>query len=516
MDTDDYVPSVIQIGHNVIAFDLPKNLFIQELLKVGITRDFGQYKWLRNGLFATGKNPSNIIVEFSSPNVAKPFHMGHLRSTIIGNFVANIQEAVGHKVIRLNWLGDWGTQFGLLAHGLQNSDLEQILNCQDPMHELYNVYVKVNKNAENDENIATEARTLFAKLEAGSAQLKTQWSQIRCATVDSLEKVYSRLGIHFDHYHGEAMYGNQKTKDSVLNRLTESGLLTIIEDGCQVIDLDGAHKRRVVITKSDGSSLYITRDISAGLDRLKSFSPDKIIYVVENAQAHHFENLFEIISKLDPASSCKFQHVKFGRIQGMSTRKGTAVFLSDILNEAKERMLEKMQNASTTKVTENLPEVAEILGISAVFINDMKEKKTKNYEFSWDSALQNSGNSGIKLQYSHSRLCNLLEVNSHIEIPQDLSLIDFELLYEPEAIKLVLTLAQFDENLASSYNHLEPSILVKYLFLLCNDISKAVKVLKVKGTDEETALFRFLLFVVSKKVLHHGMSILGLKPLKKM
>ena len=383
------------------------------------------------------------------------------------------------------------------------------------MHELYNVYVEVNKNAENDENVATEARTLFAQLEAGNLQLKEQWSQIRSATVDSLEKVYSRLGIHFDHYHGEAMYGDQKTKDSVLNQLTEAGLITLLEDGRQVIDLDSGHKRRVVITKSDGSSLYITRDISAGLDRLKSFSPDKIIYVVENAQAHHFENLFEIISKLDPASSCKFQHVKFGRIQGMSTRKGTAVFLFDILNEAKERILEKMQNTSTTKVTENLPEVAEILGISAVFINDMKEKKTKNYEFSWDSALQNSGNSGIKMQYSHSRLCNLLEVNSHIKIPQDLSLINFELLCEPEAIKLVLTLAQFGENLASSYNHLEPSILVKYLFLLCNDISKAIKVLKVKGTDEETALLRLLLFVVSKKVLHHGMSILGLNPLKK-
>ena len=510
------MPSVIQIGHNVIAFDLPKNLFIKELLKVGITRDFGQYKWLRNGLFGTGKNPSNIIVEFSSPNVAKPFHMGHLRSTIIGNFVANIQEAVGHKVIRLNWLGDWGTQFGLLAHGLQNSDLEQILNCQDPMNELYNVYVEVNKKAEEDENVATEARSLFAQLEAGNVELKTQWSQIRAATVDSLEKVYSRLGIHFDHYHGEAMYGDQKTKDSVLNQLTQSGLIKIMEDDRQVIDLDIGHKRRVVITKSDGSSLYITRDISAGLDRLKSFDPDKIIYVVENAQTHHFENLFAIISKLDPASSCEFQHVKFGRIQGMSTRKGTAVFLSDILNEAKERMLEKMQNTSTTKVTENLSEVAEILGISAVFINDMKEKKTKNYEFSWDSALQNSGNSGIKLQYTHSRLCNLLKVNSHIEIPEDLSLTNFDLLSEPEAIKLALTLAQFDENLASSYRYLEPSILVKYLFLLCNDISKAIKVLKVKGTDEETAVLRLLLFTVSKKVLHHGMCILGLKPLEKM
>ena len=203
-------------------------------------------------------------------------------------------------------------------------------------------------------------------------------------------------------------------------------------------------------------------------------------------------------------------------VLGMSTRKGTAVFLSDILNEAQERMLEKMQNTSTTKVTDNLSEVAETLGISAVFINDLKEKKTKDYEFSWESALQNSGNSGIKLQYSHSRLNSLLEVNSHIKIPEDISTLNFELLSEPEAIKLVLKLAQFDENLALSYRQLEPSILVKYLFGLCSDISRAIKVLTVKGSDEETAVLRLILFTVSKKVLNHGMCILGLKPLEKM
>ena len=230
----------------------------------------------------------------------------------------------------------------------------------------------------------------------------------------------------------------------------------------------------------------------------------------------YFSDLFDIISKLDTESQCLFQHVKFGRIQGMSTRKGTAIFLADILNEAKQRMLEKMQITSTTKVTENMSETAEILGISAVFINDMKRKKTQNYEFSWDAALQNSGNSGIKMQYAHARLYSLIEANNHINIPEDLNQINFDLLSEPEAINLVLTLAQYDENLANTYHNLEPSILVKYLFKLCNDTSKAIKVLNVKSAEEETAVVRIILFTVVKKVLSHGMCILGLKPLDRM
>lgn len=238
-----------------------------------------------------------------------------------------------------------------------------------------------------------------------------------------------------------------------------------------------------------------------------------MVYVVENGQSHHFENLFAILSKLGRTNSCKFEHVKFGRIQGMSTRRGTAVFLQDILDEAKERMREKMTLSSTTKASQSdFEAVADNLGISAVLINDLKLKKTQNYQFDWEVALQNSGNSGIKMQYTHCRLSNLIEAN------EDLNATDFnfDLLQEPEAIQLILRLAQFDEHLARSYRLVEPSVLVRYLFWLCNDASKALKVLKVKGEPQEVASVRLAMFKVTKNVLNFGMSILGLRPLNKM
>ena len=294
-------------------------------------------------------------------------------------------------------------------------------------------------------------------------------------------------------------------------------MLSTLEDSRQVIDLDS--KRRVVVTKSDGSSLYITRDIAAALHRLDSFQPDKILYVVEHGQSNHFSNLFEIVSRLVPLSKSQFKHVMFGRIQGMSTRKGTAIMLSDILHEAKERMLEKMESTMTTKVeqTEDKEHVAEILGISALLINDLKQKKTQNYKFSWNEALKSSGNSGIRLQYSHSRLNNLITENSAYQLTsEDLANLNVELLSEPEAAQLILRLAQFDEALAETYKDLQPSILVRYLFALCDDTSKAIKVLQVKGSSEEIAALRLALFQVAKNVLSYGMSILGLTPLNKM
>ena len=300
----------------------------------------------------------------------------------------------------------------------------------------------------------------------------------------------------------------------MISKLEKAHLLSTLEDARQVIDLDA--KRRVVVTKSDGSSLYISRDIAAALHRLQSFQPAKMFYVVEHGQSNHFINLFEIVSKVE-ATDCQFVHVMFGRIQGMSTRKGTAVMLSDILQEAKERMLEKMEATMTTKVQEpgEKEEVAEILGISALLINDLKQKKTQNYKFSWNDALKTTGNSGIRLQYSHSRLHSLINENSIYEI-QDWANLNFELLCEPEAAQLILRLAQFEEALAETYRDLQPSILVRYLFALCDDTSKAIKVLQVKDSPEEIAALRLALFQVAKNVLSYGMSILGLTPLNKM
>lgn len=498
----------------LLCFGLPRDHFVAEVIQTGLSTP-DTYEWRRDGLFPAEDKCLEVIVEFSSPNVAKPFHMGHLRSTIVGNFVANIHEAVGHKVRRINFLGDWGTQFGLLAAGLQDQriDLNDILASGQPMDRLYQVYVEANKKAEQDEEFALEAKRLFAKLEDGEADLRSQWRDIREATIKALEAVYARLGIHFDHYHGESMYGDDLTRQNTLRVLKENKLLTLMEDGRQVIDLDA--NTRVIVTKSDGSSLYITRDIAAALHRIESMKPDKMLYVVDQGQAVHFSNLFRILERLGwPVSGQVLGHIQFGKILGMSTRKGTAVFLSDILDEAKERMGQRMDESPNTRVeAQDKEAVADVLGITAVAINDLKHKRNRAYDFSWEAALKADGDSGIKLQYTHSRLTSLIEKNPGLQLKQ----VNTSGLQEKEAMDLILRLAQFDEALMLSYVHMEPSMLVSYLMRLCNDTSKAFKVLHVKGCgDEDVASARLALFTLARKTLRRGMTTLGLTLLHKM
>ena len=332
--------------------------------------------------------------------------MGHLRSTIVGNFVANINQFVGHKVNRINFLGDWGTQFGFLAAGLEDSgrNLDQVLNAnssEESIKNLYQIYVEANKKSESDPSFSDRAKSCFSKLENGDPHLLADWKAIRDVTVSELEKVYKRLGVTFDHYHGESMYGHEHSH-KVLEMLNDLGLLKVLEDGRKVVDVKD---RQVVVSKSDGATLYITRDCAAAFDRQKMFDVDKMIYVVETGQSNHFENLFEILTKCNFKSAKGLKHVKFGRIEGMSTRKGTAVFLSDILDEGRDQMLERLSETVNTRVEseEERLEVSDILSTTAVIVNDLKQKRIRNYVFMWENALHSKGDSGIKLQYTHAR-----------------------------------------------------------------------------------------------------------------
>lgn len=292
----------------------------------------------------TPTNSNKIVIDFSSPNIAKPFHVGHLRSTIIGNFIANANQYFNHKVTRLNYLGDWGTQFGLLQYGLKAKNIDVTKLQTNPMKTLYDAYVYANKMSREDNSVQQEARKFFSEIEHGKASLEN-WKAIRETTVQELENVYQRLGIHFDEYHWESDYHGGAIKN-LMDSLENKGIIKKDELGKKVTTINN---RDVAVLKSDNSTLYLSRDIAALLDRYHKFKFDKMLYVVDNGQTDHFSAVFHVVKKLNNKCADGCKHVKFGRINGMSTRSGNVVFLNDILDEAKHKMHEKQSLSKSNK-----------------------------------------------------------------------------------------------------------------------------------------------------------------------
>jgi len=494
---------------SMVNFKLNSPSFISEVLTTTQGRSQSPKKWRSNALFEEERR--NIVVEFSSPNIAKPFHVGHLRSTILGNFVANIQEEVGHNVVRLNYLGDWGTQFGLLLAGLRRRGLsmEEVRNSEDPVAVLLEVYIEANRLAAEDEEFASEARQAFAKLEEGHQQSLQDWKICREMSVESLEVAYNRLGIKFDHFDGESMYGG-RASDKVVESLESAGLLED-EKGRKVVE--GGDGSLVTIVKSDGSTLYITRDLAAAIDRRERFQIDRMYYVVDNDQQSHFKNVFHILDKLGHSWSQQCQHIRFGKILGMSTRKGSMVTVEELLREAKAVMVESQLKSRNTRVEGVEGDAtADIMAVSALITLDLSKKRVKDYKFSWERALASSS----KLQYSHARLFSLIDACSPLLPSLDEGNIATEALTEPEALELAFQIARWEEVLSLGATTLEPQHIVTFLFNLASSTSKALGALQVKTiveTSPDVARARLLLFACAKKVLGEGMKVLGLIPL---
>ena len=312
-----------------LSFQLDRNQYVKEILNNNIQQITLPY---------LNENPRNVVVEFSSPNIAKPFHVGHLRSTIIGNYIANLNRFLSNKVTTINYLGDWGTQFGFVQLGLKLANISESALKEDPINSLYKAYVYANNLSKEDPTINDKAREIFKLLEEGNDESLKEWEILRRHTVEELKKTYSRIGIKFDEYHWESMY-NAKKLETLFSELERLQLLTTDEESRKVIRL--GDKRIVPLLKSDGSTLYITRDIAAAIDRFNEYKFDDMYYVVDNAQSEHFTRLVSILERMEFPWAKRLKHVKFGKIRGMSTRKGTAVFLNDILDETRAVMKEK-------------------------------------------------------------------------------------------------------------------------------------------------------------------------------
>ncbi|KAI3363682.1 hypothetical protein L3Q82_001306 [Scortum barcoo] len=466
----DSVVEDISAGYGVINFTVNRKLLVQKLLEP-LGRDGDEKFGLNSELFNTIKRGTTLI-EYSSPNIAKKFHAGHLRSTIIGNFIANLKKSLGNKVIRMNYLGDWGMQFGLLGAGFGQFGCQEKLK-ENPLQHLFEVYVQVNKEAEHNEDMYKAARDFFRQLEQHESEAVSLWQQFREITVEEYQRVYKRLGVHFDIYSGESFHQDQAQE--VVQQLQSQGLLKISEKGTGVVDLSPAGDMSSVCTvlRSDGTTLYITR--------------------------------------------C--QHVPFGLVQGMKTRSGEVVFLEDVLDEARARMLHNMSQTksrmsygSATKELDNPEDTAEKVAISALIVQDFKGPLQSDYKFDWDRMLQAQGDTGVFLQYTRARICSLIRRNEGVEA----ATFDPSLLLEQTSINILQHLLRYDEVLYQSAQDLQPKHLVNFLLKLCHLIASAHRELPVKGSSQDVAQARIRLFSGACSVLANGMRILGITPVDKM
>ncbi|KAK7952836.1 arginyl-tRNA synthetase [Apiospora aurea] len=439
-----------------------------------------------------------IIVEFSSPNIAKPFHAGHLRSTIIGGFLANLYEAAGWDVVRINYLGDWGKQYGLLALGFEKYGNEEDLT-KDPINHLFQVYVKINVDIKaeqdeaeklesegkpeeaqkiRDEGLDEQARRYFKLMTESDEKALAMWKRFRDLSITRYKQTYARLNIHFDDYSGESQVAESDMEEAA-NKMKEMGL-TEEDKGAQLIDFSkhvpgkqGKSLGKVILRKKDGTALYLTRDISELLNREKKYKFDQMIYVIASQQDLHCQQFFKVVELMGHKDiAAKVQHINFGMVLGMSTRKGTVKFLDDILRDVGEFMHDVMRkNEDKYKQVENPDAVADTLGISSVMVQDMTGKRSRGA--------------------------------------------DLTLLTEKHAINLVRVLAQWPDVVANTLKTLEPTTILTYLFKMTHALSSSYDVLRVVGSEHEVMRARMALYDSARVVLNNGMRLLGLSPVER-
>ncbi|KAG7531039.1 hypothetical protein FFLO_04594 [Filobasidium floriforme] len=454
------------------------------------------------------------IVEFSSPNIAKPFHAGHLRSTIIGAFLANLYEAHGWEVTRINYLGDWGKQFGLLAVGFQRFGTEEELEANAITH-LYHVYVRINQEAEADPSIHDEARAFFKKMEDGDKEALALWSRFRDFSIKRLEETYKRLNIHFDSYAGEAAVKPEKMEEAF--KIMQEKNMLVQDKGAYLCDLEKYKLGKVVIKKADGTSIYIARDLGGAAQRYEKYNFDKMIYVVAAQQDLHNKQLFKMLELMGHEWADRLEHVNFGLVMGMSTRKGTVKFLDEILAEAKDSMHEQMaKNEEKYAQVEDPEYTSDVVGQTAVKIQDMSARRINDYTFDIKRMTSFEGDTGPYIQYSHVRLCSIERKNPNIVLPEDVTQIKTELITEPKAKEIIYLLACYPQLVNDAMRDYQASGIVTYMFKLTHAVSSAWETLKVQGQEEELAKARMYLFLCTRDVLASAMRLLSLTPLDRM
>lgn len=453
-----------------------------------------------------------VIVEFSSPNIAKPFHIGHIRTTVIGHALYNIYSFLGYDTVSINHLGDYGTQFGMLIAAIRKYDISKEEVEKNPIDQLLKIYVKYNKDAKDDESLFDDARYWFKELENGNEYALDLWKWIRDISLKEFNKVYDMLNIKFDSYAGESFYSDKM--QHVIEELEEKNML-VESDGAFMVSLDDYDMPPVLVKKSDGSTLYSTRDLAAAFYRKKEYDFYKNIYVVATEQNLHFKSFFKVIELMghDWAKDCI--HVPFGMISledgTLSTREGRVVYLEDVLNKAVESTKKIIEKRNPD--LENKDEVAKQVGIGAVVFQELFNQRIKDYVFSWDRTLSFEGETGPYVQYTHARISSILD-RADFKLKDN---IDLELLKEDDEINIVREIYGFPQTIVDAKNKNEPFYITRKIVEIAKAYNKFYNSTNIINTeDEKLKDARLLLSYATKMVIKVGLGLLGIEAPERM
>lgn len=456
-----------------------------------------------------------VLIEYSSPNVAKELHIGHFRNTILGQALNNIYRATGHTVISVNHLGDWGSQFGRVAWGFQHYGDEKQLE-KDPLNYLTSLYVRVSQEEETNPAIDKEARLLFKKIEEKDPELTALWKRFRELSIEGLGDVYDRLGVEFDHYIGESFYIDKIP--ALVDELKKKGLL-VESEGAQVVSFGDEMPPCLVIT-GDGTTLYATRDLAAAIWRHKEFGFDRSLYVVGNEQQLHFKQVFGVLKKMGFEWSEKLEHVNYGLYRfkdgKFSTRKGKVILAEEVLNEARDKALEII-NAKNPGLRDK-EGASEIVGVGAVVFNDLSTDRLKDVEFDWARVLDFEGDTGPYLQYSYARACSILRQAAAQGLETTLPEKSQVLASSEAALSLMKAFGRLSASVEGAQRLNKPSIVANYALDLAkafNGFYRQVRVLDPAAPREDT-MEKLGLVAAFRQVLGNTLGLLCMKAPEEM
>ncbi len=452
-------------------------------------------------------NGQTIVIEYSSPNIAKPFHVGHLCSTVIGDSLSRLYEYLGWKVIRINHLGDYGTQFGKLISAYKRWGKEEALQ-KEPIAELFRIYVKFHEEVQLHPELEEEARRFFKNLEDGSAEETALWRRFKDMSLLKFNEMYNRLHVQFNSYAGESFYSDKM--DAVVNELREKGLLTI-SDGAEIVDLSDDNLPPCLIVKSDGASLYATRDLAAAIYRANTYKINVCLYVVGLPQTLHFKQVFAVLKKMGYSWSDCCKHIGFGHVKfkdgQLSTRTGHVVFLEDVLDEAVKRA--KSRILESRLQPESMDETAEKVGIGAVKFAFLKTGREREILFDWEEVLDFNGDSGPYIHYTYARANSILR-KAGKSLPDVLSVHEVT---EEEAA-LINHLNGFEDMLLETVKRNEPSIITRYVLVLARLFNRFYAACPVIGSEQEP--FRLAVTQAVSIRIQTCLSLLGIECVEKM